>query len=207
MAREALAAKADTDAGNLRGLIVGWQEIDPEGEGKTAARVVNTLAEADKASYPALREVLADLFDLRKASCRQAGSWATSSTNGRVGMSAECALTAALSTAVVRLGLSGRWAGAVTLVTLRPNHTADHTPRCPTRGGKGRLLVTPVTLVDAVLPTFAGVRDTDDVCVLGERQNGVTRVTRVTTTGTTADGPPSSSSTDTAGLETSGRAW
>jgi len=45
MARESVGGEAEPDAAQLRGLIVGWQEIDPEGEGKTAARVVNTLAE------------------------------------------------------------------------------------------------------------------------------------------------------------------
>jgi DNA polymerase I-like protein with 3'-5' exonuclease and polymerase domains len=64
-AREELAAQADTEANNLRALIAGWQEIDPDGEGKTANGVVELLkGTADSGAYPALREALSDLFDL-----------------------------------------------------------------------------------------------------------------------------------------------
>jgi DNA polymerase-1 len=65
LAREELAAQADTEANNLRALIAGWQEIDPDGEGKTANGAVELLKEtAESGAYPTLREALSDLFDL-----------------------------------------------------------------------------------------------------------------------------------------------
>jgi len=62
-------------------------------------------------------------------------------------MSAECALTAALSTGFVRLGLSGRWArGGDSGDSAAPTIPRPYAPM-PTRGGKGPIVGTLVTLV------------------------------------------------------------
>jgi hypothetical protein len=61
--RKKLADDSDTDANLLRQLIAGWQEIDPDGKGKTVAEVF-ALLETDKllVRYPTLRAALADGF-------------------------------------------------------------------------------------------------------------------------------------------------
>jgi hypothetical protein len=65
LTRLELAKRADTDGDALRGLIAGWAEADPTGDGKTAAAVLKELdADKDQAKYPTLRAVLAGLFDL-----------------------------------------------------------------------------------------------------------------------------------------------
>jgi hypothetical protein len=66
LTRLELAKRADTDGDALRGLIAGWAEADPTGDGKTAAAVLEELdADKDQAKYPTLRAVLASLFDLQ----------------------------------------------------------------------------------------------------------------------------------------------
>ena len=46
-------------------MLAGWQEIDPDGAGLTAGKALELLKDKDNAErYDALREVLADLFNL-----------------------------------------------------------------------------------------------------------------------------------------------
>jgi hypothetical protein len=63
--RQDLASRSDRDAEALRGLLNGWKEVDPDGEGKTVGHVLALLkdkANADR--FPLLREVLAEVCDL-----------------------------------------------------------------------------------------------------------------------------------------------
>jgi uncharacterized membrane protein YgcG len=63
--REILAERSDREADAVRSLIAGWREIDPDGKGKTASQALEALKDKKKLDqYVALREVLADLFDL-----------------------------------------------------------------------------------------------------------------------------------------------
>jgi hypothetical protein len=59
------AEGGDREAAALQGLLAGWREIDPNNQGMTAAQVITRLDDqAFKNSYPILRGVLADLFDV-----------------------------------------------------------------------------------------------------------------------------------------------
>jgi DNA polymerase I-like protein with 3'-5' exonuclease and polymerase domains len=65
LAREELLAQSDMESLRLRAVIAGWQEIDPDGEGKTAAGALTLLKETtESGAYPTLREALAEQFDL-----------------------------------------------------------------------------------------------------------------------------------------------
>jgi DNA polymerase I-like protein with 3'-5' exonuclease and polymerase domains len=61
-AREELEETADGEVHNLRCLLAGWEEIDPEAEGLTAKEVVDKLKAAAEADYPTMREALAENF-------------------------------------------------------------------------------------------------------------------------------------------------
>jgi DNA polymerase I-like protein with 3'-5' exonuclease and polymerase domains len=64
LALEELATTADTEITCLRAMLAGWQELDPEGEGKTASAALNLLKTSSESSYPTLREALAEVFNL-----------------------------------------------------------------------------------------------------------------------------------------------
>jgi hypothetical protein len=65
LTREEFVAHSDRDVESLRGLLAGWQEIDPEGAGRTAGQVIDILKDKKRLDeFCVLREVLADLFDL-----------------------------------------------------------------------------------------------------------------------------------------------
>jgi hypothetical protein len=65
LTREELVTHSDRDVESLRGLIAGWREVDPEGEGRTAGQVIELLKDKKRLDeFCVLREVLADLFDL-----------------------------------------------------------------------------------------------------------------------------------------------
>src|SRR5262249_14571675 len=58
--RAVLAARADVEADALRGLLLGWREMDPRGEGRTVAEVLQALdAPTSQTGYAQLRQVLA----------------------------------------------------------------------------------------------------------------------------------------------------
>jgi hypothetical protein len=60
-----MAERSDRDGNALRGLLKGWQELDPSGDGLTVARALKKLADPpNQGSHETLREVLAELFDL-----------------------------------------------------------------------------------------------------------------------------------------------
>jgi Domain of unknown function (DUF3854) len=63
--REILAERSDREADAVRGLIAGWKEIDPDGDGKTTSQALSQLKDKQNENkFGGLREVLADLFDL-----------------------------------------------------------------------------------------------------------------------------------------------
>jgi Domain of unknown function (DUF3854) len=63
--REMLAERSDREADAVRGLIAGWREIDPDGDGKTTSQALELLKKKENENRcVTLREVLADLFDL-----------------------------------------------------------------------------------------------------------------------------------------------
>src|SRR5262249_42685884 len=61
-ARMTLAEGADRDAAALAGLLAGWDEIDPQRQGMTAAQAIKLLDGADPSLYPVMREVLSEIF-------------------------------------------------------------------------------------------------------------------------------------------------
>jgi hypothetical protein len=66
-ARMTLVDGADRDAEALRGLLDGWRELNPHGNGLTVAQALTMLDEPEakkQGDYPTMRGVLADIFDL-----------------------------------------------------------------------------------------------------------------------------------------------
>jgi hypothetical protein len=62
---EEVLTRSDRDAETVRGLIAGWREIAPEGDGMTVNKALELLkGEGGEGKCPTLREVLADVFDL-----------------------------------------------------------------------------------------------------------------------------------------------
>jgi hypothetical protein len=62
--RQELAARSDSDAEHLRELIAGWEELDPDQRGLTAASALELL-DKNRSAYARLRAVLADIYNLK----------------------------------------------------------------------------------------------------------------------------------------------
>jgi hypothetical protein len=59
--RMTLVDGADRDAALLQGLVAGWRELDPEGQGLTIKQVGELLSDPMRVSeFPTMREVLAE---------------------------------------------------------------------------------------------------------------------------------------------------
>lgn len=57
---------ADRDVAALKGLLVGWQELDPDAKGLTIAEALNLLKDSERQnSYKTMRATLAEIYPLK----------------------------------------------------------------------------------------------------------------------------------------------
>jgi hypothetical protein len=76
LARMSTVEGADREAAALQGLLAGWEELDPRREGLTVKQALDLLKGGTPESYPTMRAVLAEFFDLKAGEDLKSGALA-----------------------------------------------------------------------------------------------------------------------------------
>ena len=182
LAREELHTKSDTEANTLRALLAGWQELDPDGEGKTAAGALNLMKESGESSYPTLRAAMEEAFDLPQGklpNTRKLGNklskWAGRNVGGKC--------------FAYRTEHGGFKAWFVRSIGGRGDSGDSPGQTDPSGGGSGANLGDSGDSV-SYSPSRVGGDNIHAHAYVKAGENRVTRVTRVTKAGTLDDGTP-----------------